>query len=105
MNVPYVNLERLVGLIEAGEAAMSQADLALWRLIRIPPATWQIAPWGTFWAVAIVGGSVIWYNDIEGGFNVSPYTIPGNIGSYWADQAELQHVVSSLTRQVLDTSG
>lgn len=44
-----------------------------------------------FWAIAVIENRVLWYNDIEEGFNVSNFTEPGTIPSteYWCNQDEL----------------
>ena len=58
---------------------MSQEEMRLWEAIRIQPVKWQQDPYGIqgggFWVVGIIGSTVIWYNDIEEGFNrsVSPH--------------------------------
>jgi len=81
----------------------SQANY-LWELIRIPPTKWILSPWadegGGFWVVGIVGMQVVWYNDIEDGFNVSRYRTIGAIDEYWCNQDELQHTMYSLLRQI-----
>jgi len=48
---------------------------------------------GGFWVVAIYGSTVVWYNDIEDGFNQSKWTTPGTIDEYWCNQTELQDVI------------
>lgn len=72
----------------------------LWDLIRITPEKWALHPWGDhgggFWVVAIVGEMVIWYNDIEEGFNRSNYTQYGTIAQYWCNQDELEHSVQRI---------
>ena len=48
------------------------------------------------WVVAIVGRTVIWYNDIEEGFNRSRYSAYGTIDDYWCNQDELELTVQYL---------
>lgn len=61
----------------------------------IPPSKWRLAPWGDdgggFWAVAVHGDRVLWYNDIEDGFNVSRFELRGEIhrDEYWCNQDTL----------------
>ena len=73
-------------MIADGEAEMALRELRLWDLIRIHPIKWQLPPWGDqgngFWVVAIFGRNVVWYNDIEEGFNRSPYANRGIFGDY-----------------------
>jgi hypothetical protein len=64
--------------------------------VRIPPVKWRLSPWGDegggFWAVAIHGSRVLWYNDIEAGFNVSRFDAEGSIPvrEYWCNQDTLR---------------
>lgn len=85
----------LQALIARGVANMEQPSRVLWDLIRTAPVKWALPPWGDmgggFWVVAVFGNRVIWYNDIEDGFNVSPYVEHGVIGEYLCNQDELHH--------------
>ncbi len=49
-----------------------------------------------FWVVAIFGKQCIWYNDIEEGFNISPYTTYGKIDEYWCNKDEISWIVYRL---------
>ncbi len=75
-----------------------------WEVVRIDPEKWQQHPYGDqgggFWAVAILGRTVVWYNDIEEGFNRSTYSKYGEIGAYWCDQDELEWAILKLMNQV-----
>jgi hypothetical protein len=51
---------------------------------------------GGFWVVAILGHKVIWYNDIEGGFNTSTYKKYGQIDEYKCNQVDLNCCVEGL---------
>jgi hypothetical protein len=86
--------------IAQGVARMSPPCRRLWEAIRIEPEKWQLAPYGDpgggFWVVAIVGRSVVWYNDVEEGFNRSQYASYGEIEDYWCNQDELDVTVSYL---------
>ena len=86
--------------IRQGESRMSAAQLRLWRAIRIDPERWQQHPYGDpgngFWAVGLIGRSVLWYNDIEDGFNRSQYTLHGTIDDYWCNTDELETTVEFL---------
>ena len=84
---------------------------ALYVRLRIPPAKWEQSPWGDsgggFWAVAVHGDRVLWYNDIEEGFNVSRFqtrgVIPGN--EYWCDQDDLACALARLTGDIGPRAG
>ena len=76
---------------------MSLPQRRVWELIKIDPAKWQEDSYGAmgggFWVVAIYGSTVIWYNDIEHGFNHSSWTTPGKIDEYWCNQSPLHEVI------------
>ncbi|WP_226578850.1 hypothetical protein [Acuticoccus sediminis] len=80
--------------------ALSLPERQFWEAIKVEPQKWRCPPWGDagggFWVVGLFGQSVIWYNDIEDGFNCSRYTTHGTIGEYTCDQNELQYTVRSL---------
>lgn len=82
------------------EARMNPQQSRLWSMIKILPQKWQQTPHGTeghgFWVVAILGVLVLWFNDIEDGFNVSRYKNHGEIEEYWCNQDELEWAVQSL---------
>ena len=84
-------------LMNRAEAQMTAAQVRLWEAIRMPPVKWMQHPYGDvgggFWAVAIIGTNVVWFNDIEGGFNISAYQTCGVIGDYWANQYTLIQAV------------
>lgn len=44
---------------------------------------------GGFWVIAIIEKFILWYNDIEEGFNTSSFTQEGTIGQYWCNQDTL----------------
>ncbi len=90
--------------VAQGEARMSSLQLRLWETIRIEPTKWKQQPYGDpgagFWVVAIIGSTVIWYNDIEEGFNRSRYSSYGTIDDYWCNQDELELTVQYLMNAI-----
>jgi hypothetical protein len=102
-----ITREELQHQITNGEAAMDSAALMTWHAIRLEPAKWQLHPYGDegggFWVVAILGQHVLWFNDIEWGFNLSRYTTLGLIDEYWCNQDELEHSIFQI--QHLITNG
>jgi hypothetical protein len=76
---------------------MNPAQGHLWDAIKIIPEKWRQSPYGDagggFWAVAVIGRFVIWFNDIEDGFNCSSYSKYGIIDDYWCNQDELEWTV------------
>jgi len=90
--------------IAQGVARMTGAQRRLWHAIEIEPVRWEQHPYGDpgggFWVVAIIGGTVVWYNDIEEGFNRSAYSRFGIIDEYFCNHDELeltiQYVASAI---------
>jgi hypothetical protein len=86
--------------IIAAEGRMNPQIFRLWEAIKIPPEKWSEKTYGAvgggFWVVAIIGSKVIWYNDIEEGFNCSSYYVSGKLAEYFCDQDELEHAVQRI---------
>ena len=101
-----ISEQGLLELINETRARMNLLERRFWDAIEIPPEKWQQTPYGSegggFWAVAILGRIVVWYNDVEDGFNYSTYqqvgTIPEN--EYWCNQDDLEWPVRQLMRFV-----
>lgn len=95
-----ISVSALRDRIAQGEARMDPTQRRLWEAVRIAPEKWQQHPYGDagkgFWVVAIVGQTVIWYNDIEDGFNRSRYSTHGTIDDYLCNQDELELTVQYL---------
>jgi hypothetical protein len=90
--------------IQKSEMELEGELLNFWQLIRIEPTKWAEKEFGQrgdgFWVVAICGTKIIWYNDIEDGFNISKYSIFGEIECYSCNQDELSLAVSQLYQTV-----
>jgi len=86
--------------IAAAEARMSIPQRRLWKAMRIEPEKWKQHPYGDagagFWAVGVIGRVVVWFNDIEDGFNRSSYREYGAIEEYWCNQDELEFTIQRL---------
>jgi hypothetical protein len=91
-------------LINAGWDRMSIPQRNLWEVIKVSPAKWQEPTYGKhvggFWIVGIVGQKVIWYNDIEDGFNLSKYSELGTISEYWCNQDQLEWTVQNVLNEL-----
>ena len=102
MNFKLMSREELDELIDRDLAAATAEDRALFARVAVPPTKWQLSPWGDpgggFWVVAVLEARVLWYNDIEDGFNVSSFVAPGTIPSeeYWCNQDELRWALRAL---------
>ncbi|TPN86666.1 hypothetical protein FJ987_06415 [Mesorhizobium sp. CU2] len=92
-------------MINEATIDISAAERRLWEHISILPEKWKQEPYGTqgggFWIVGLIGRNVIWYNDIEDGFNLSRYTTYGEIGEYWCNQDSLLTVLTGLNRMIV----
>jgi len=90
----------LWGDINSAYERMKPEQRKAWEVIKIQPEKWTQEPWGNegggFWVVAIIGNSVIWFNDIEDGYNQSNYTKYGTINEYWCNQDELELAVQKI---------
>ena len=98
--------EELAKVIANAVAAMEPSARLLWSLIRVRPVRWSLSKWGElgggFWVVGLLGEHVVWFNDIEWGFNVSRYEDYGVISEYWCNQDELQHTIYFLLHRSND---
>ena len=87
----------LWGKLISAEGRMNPQVLRLWETIKILPEKWTEQTYGTvgggFWVVAIIGNRVIWFNDIEDGFNCSSYVVAGKLAEYFCNQDELEMAV------------
>ena len=97
--------EELQGTIERGLAECSDEQRAYFRTVAFEPAKWEQSPYGDegggFWAVAAEDDRVLWYNDIEDGFNVSTFAAWGTIpaSEYWCNQDTLKAALPALMGQ------
>jgi len=87
----------------AQEKLFLESDiLQFLEIISISPEKWAEEEHGEmgggFWVVAIFGKSIIWYNDIEEGFNVSQFDTFGKIGEYAAEQDMLGWTINKILK-------
>lgn len=85
---------------------MTPEQSKLWEVIKIHPQKWKEETYGElgggFWVVAIIGSSVVWFNDIEYGFNQSVYSELGKIDEYCCNQDELEWTVQDVINLLED---
>jgi hypothetical protein len=90
-------------MIAAALAQYDDAVRAEWGRIRIEPEKWRCSPWGDetggFWAFAIDDGRVLWFNDIEEGFNWSRYSTHGIIDDYFCNQDEFEIILEQFAQK------
>ncbi|MEO1017256.1 MAG: hypothetical protein AAFY56_06125 [Pseudomonadota bacterium] len=100
MPSPPVTEHQLDAKVSDSEKKLSPSARRFWNLIKIPPKRWHEdqfrAETDGFWAVAVLGHQVIWYNEIEEGFSTSGFEKYGHIGEYWCDQGALNSLVGGL---------
>ncbi len=99
-----ISLIDLENLVLAGELELDDEQRNFWDIIRIEPEKWEEKEYGNegggFWVVAIFGKEVIWYNDIEDGFNISKYVKYGEIKTYECSQNELNWSVIGIMERI-----
>jgi hypothetical protein len=99
-----ISITELYDKIQKTEMDLNGYLWNFWQLIKINPAKWTEKTFGMtgggFWVVAICGRKVIWYNDIEEGFNISDYSVYGEIDDYACNQDDLCLAVTSLFQLV-----
>ena len=75
---------------------------AEWARIRVEPTKWRCSPWGDegggFWVVAVDDARVLWFNDIEDGFNWSGFSERGTIGEYGCSQDDFAQILERIAR-------
>ena len=90
--------------INRAESRMTPQQHRLWQVARIQPEKWRLearhAVRGDFWVVALLGRTVVWYNDLEHGFNWSTWSRHGTIADDGSCQDELEQAVQWLVNAV-----
>jgi hypothetical protein len=95
-----ISLSELQNQIETTEVDLKGELANFWQLIKIEPTKWSEKEYGDegngFWVVAITKTKVVWYNDIEEGFNISDYDTHGQINGYYSNEDELRWALATL---------
>jgi len=103
MNWEPISEMELQKELQEARSRMAPGQATLWEKVKIVPVKWSQEPYGNegngFWVVGILDHNVIWYNDIEEGFNLSPYTNYGTIDEYWCNQDQLEWVLQHIIDQ------
>jgi hypothetical protein len=101
-----ISLEDLQALVSRELADCTAEARVFFSHVSFAPTKWRQSPWGDegggFWAIATNENRVLWYNDIEDGFNVSRFSERGNIptGEYWCNQDPLKWAIPRLQGKV-----
>lgn len=78
----------------------------LWEMVRIMPQKWRHEASDIIsgyhdrgsWVVAMIGQMILWYDDIEEGFRLSPWTRYGFIGGeYWTGETSLGQQLETIS--------
>lgn len=90
----------LVQELFLAEFNIDNEQLKFWNKIKIEPEIWSCNDVieENFWIVAKTNKHIIWYNDIEEGFNISKYKIEGIIISYNNSKQELHLALKQLIK-------
>ncbi|MEM1396336.1 MAG: hypothetical protein AAGH38_02670 [Pseudomonadota bacterium] len=90
----------VIELVQQGYTSFTEQQKRFFDAIEIAPQKWALSPWGDkdggFWAIGIIGRTVLWYNHIERGFNISAYREYNRIDEYWCSQSSLSEAVLSM---------
>ncbi len=80
-----------------GRDRMSGGQRRIWDAVSIIPEKWRVKPSGGHevgcWVVALVGRSAIYYNDLEEGFEYSPWSRYGTVDLYQCNKYTLAESV------------
>lgn len=91
-------------LMNAAWDRMTFRQKHLWETIRIDPQKWEQHPYGIgnggFWVVALIGRTVLWYNDLEYGFQRSSYVRHGEINEFGSNQFELEVALQYVLNEI-----
>ncbi len=106
MNWKPISESDILDKINSSYKRMNFEQRRIWEIIKIMPEKWKEKTYGKFcdgfWVIAIIGNNIIWYNDIECGFNRSKYFNYGEIDGYWCNQDDLEWTLQSFINEIKD---
>ncbi|EEH68981.1 hypothetical protein HMPREF0023_1491 [Acinetobacter sp. ATCC 27244] len=106
MNWTSIEEAEMLETINESYCRMTLEQRRLWEAIKLYPQKWSQEPYGDighgFWVVAIIGNTVIWFNDVEDGFNRSSFTEFGKINEYYCNQDDLECQIQNVLNQIRD---
>jgi hypothetical protein len=103
--ISSINSDEILEIISETENLLQDELLRFWELIKIQPEKWSEEKYGKetdgFWVVGIYGKNVVWYNEIEEGFNISNYNNYGTIAKCTFEQYTLNQIIYQLYNSLL----
>lgn len=97
-----ITLEELSLEISKAESEMNLELFNLWNKVKTTPCKWAEREMGNegsgFWVIAEYKDLVLYYNDIEDGFNISHFEKHGEIDEYHVEQDELYFAILKLLK-------
>jgi hypothetical protein len=91
-----ISLEELLALIQAQGARCPSDQLERFQAFRVEPRKVGIERLGTMEQVFVVaqrGEEVVWFDDVEDGFQISVLCTDGNLPPGFVGQYEFHHVI------------
>ena len=89
--MPFCEIQKR---ITEAELEFDINEYRLWDSIKVNLSKWNDGEYGNegggFWVAGIIGSRVLWYNDIEGGWNISSWSQIGKIDEYHCNQDSLR---------------
>src|SRR5271155_2904416 len=86
--------------LDSSVKQLSTRQRRIWDAVSIVPKRWSQERYGAatggFWVVGLLGRVVIWYNEIENGFEFSYYSKFGKLDEYTANQFELKQIMERI---------
>jgi hypothetical protein len=91
-------IEQVNAIVTRDLTACDAEQLAVFNKYRVEPFSAPIVRYGQTESVVVVarnGEQVIYYEDVEEGFNVSPISPDGRILEHWCNQDELRFALNA----------
>ena len=91
-------IEEVKNIVETDLANCDDEQLAIFRQYAVEAYAAPILRYGAMDAVVIVarrGNEVIYWEDVEEGFNIAPIAEDGRILVHWCNQDELKHALNA----------
>jgi hypothetical protein len=92
------SVEEVKNIVEKDLANCDDEQRSIFRRYSIEPCLAPILRYGETTAVVIVarkGNEVIYWEDVEEGFNISPVAEDGRVLEHWCNQDELRHALNA----------